>query len=38
MRGEAFLTSAVKHFKRKPRGKRRIHSRPNAGEIGACRW
>jgi DNA polymerase len=28
----------VKHFKFEPRGKRRIHSKPNAGEIEACRW
>jgi DNA polymerase len=28
----------VKHFKYEPRGKRRIHKRPNAGEIQACRW
>jgi DNA polymerase len=28
----------VKHFKFEPRGKRRIHSKPNAGEIQACRW
>jgi DNA polymerase len=27
----------VKHFKWEPRGKRRIHARPNAGEIAACR-
>ena len=38
VRGKAFLTNAVKHFKCEPRGKRRTHSRPNAGEIGACRW
>ncbi len=37
-RGEAFLTNAVKHFKCELRGKRRIHSRQNAGEIGAGRW
>jgi DNA polymerase len=28
----------VKHFKFEPRGKRRIHSKPNAGEVRACRW
>jgi DNA polymerase len=28
----------VKHFKFEPRGKRRIHSKPNAGEVQACRW
>jgi DNA polymerase len=27
----------VKHFKWEPRGKRRIHAKPNAAEIGACR-
>ena len=32
------MTNAVKHFKFEPRGKRRIHSKPNAGEIQACRW
>ena len=33
-----YVTNAVKHFKFEPRGKRRIHSKPNAGEIQACRW
>src|SRR6201993_1501184 len=33
-----FVTNAVKHFKFEPRGKRRLHKRPNAGEIDACRW
>ncbi len=33
-----YVTNAVKHFKFEPRGKRRIHSKPNAGEIRACRW
>jgi DNA polymerase len=37
-RGAAYVTNAVKHFKFEPRGKRRIHARPNAGEIEACRW
>lgn len=37
-RGKAYLTNAVKHFKFEPRGKRRIHSKPDAGEISACRW
>lgn len=32
-----YLTNVVKHFKWEPRGKRRIHAKPNAGEIGACR-
>src|SRR5688500_15933253 len=36
-RGGAYLTNAVKHFKWEPRGKRRIHQKPNAGEIAACR-
>ena len=33
-----YVTNAVKHFKFEPRGKRRIHSKPNAGEVKACRW
>ncbi len=37
-RSTAYLTNAVKHFKFEPRGKRRIHSKPDAGEITACRW
>jgi uracil-DNA glycosylase len=32
-----YVTNAVKHFKWEPRGKRRIHKRPNSREIGACR-
>jgi DNA polymerase len=36
-RGEVYLSNAVKHFKWKPRGKRRIHDRPSAGEVAACR-
>jgi uracil-DNA glycosylase family 4 len=32
------VTNAVKHFKFEPRGKRRIHMRPNAGEVKHCRW
>jgi DNA polymerase len=32
-----YVTNVVKHFKWEPRGKRRIHARPNAAEIGACR-
>jgi DNA polymerase len=35
-RDEVFVTNAVKHFKFEPRGKRRIHSKPNAREIRAC--
>jgi uracil-DNA glycosylase len=37
-RKEVFVSNAVKHFKFEPRGKRRIHSKPNAVEIEACRW
>ncbi|QPC89432.1 UdgX family uracil-DNA binding protein [Mesorhizobium sp. INR15] len=37
-RQKVYVTNAVKHFKFEPRGKRRIHSRPNAGEVQACRW
>lgn len=37
-RGELYLTNAVKHFKYEPRGKRRIHQRPNAGEVQSCKW
>src|SRR5881275_3324186 len=36
-RDEAYVTNAVKHFKWEPRGKRRIHAKPNAAEIAACR-
>ena len=36
-RGRVYLTNVVKHFKWEPRGKRRIHAKPNAGEISACR-
>jgi uracil-DNA glycosylase family protein len=35
-RGSAYVTNVVKHFKWEPRGKRRIHSKPNATEIKAC--
>jgi DNA polymerase len=37
-RGDAFVTNAVKHFKFEPRGKRRLHKRPNAYEIDRCHW
>jgi DNA polymerase len=37
-RRRVYVTNAVKHFKFEPRGKRRIHQRPNAGEISACRF
>ncbi len=33
-----YITNAVKHFKYEPRGKRRLHQRPNAGEVERCRW
>jgi len=36
-RKEVYVTNAVKHFKWEPRGKRRIHQKPNACEIAACR-
>ena len=36
-RGEVYVTNTVKHFKWEPRGKRRIHKKPNAVEIAACR-
>lgn len=36
-RATVYVTNAVKHFKFEPRGKRRIHARPNAAEIRACR-
>ncbi len=35
-RDTLYVTNAVKHFKWEPRGKRRIHSRPNAQEVHAC--
>ena len=37
-RSQTYVTNAVKHFKFVLRGKRRIHSKPDAGEIEACRW
>jgi uracil-DNA glycosylase len=36
-RSKAYVTNVVKHFKWTPRGKRRLHAKPNAGEIRACR-
>jgi uracil-DNA glycosylase len=36
-RGTAYVTNVVKHFKWTPRGKRRIHQKPNAAEVAACR-
>jgi uracil-DNA glycosylase len=38
LRGDAFVTNAVKHFKFEQRGKRRLHKRPNAYEIERCKW
>jgi DNA polymerase len=37
-RRRVYVTNAVKHFKYEPRGKKRIHQKPNAGEITACRF
>jgi DNA polymerase len=37
-RRSLYITNAVKHFKYVPRGKRRIHQKPNMGEIRQCRW
>jgi len=36
-RGQVYVTNMVKHFKWEPRGKRRIHKKPSALEISACR-
>ena len=38
VRDSLYLTNAVKHFKYEPRGKRRIHQKPDRGEIEHCRW
>ncbi len=37
-RQNVYLTNAVKHFKFRLRGKRRMHQRPTAGEIDICKW
>jgi DNA polymerase len=37
-RKAVFITNAVKHFKFEPRGKRRLHKKPNAHEIDRCHW
>lgn len=37
-RKAVYITNAVKHFKNEPRGKRRIHKKPNTAEIEICRW
>lgn len=36
-RNDVYVTNIVKHFKWEPRGKRRIHKKPNMGELNACR-
>ena len=36
-RAQTYVTNVVKHFKWEPRGKRRIHKKPNAHEVNACR-
>src|SRR5437868_2775702 len=36
-RNEVYVTNVVKHFEWEPRGKRRIHKKPNSLEIAACR-
>jgi DNA polymerase len=37
-RRDVYVTNAVKHFKNEPRGKRRLHKKPDVSEIDACRW
>jgi DNA polymerase len=37
-RKSVYVTNAVKHFKFEPRGKRRLHVKPNAVELQACHW
>ncbi|WP_158742864.1 UdgX family uracil-DNA binding protein [Acidisphaera sp. L21] len=37
-RAAAYVTNSVKHFKFEPRGKRRIHAKPDAGDIAACKF
>ncbi len=37
-RAALYITNAVKHFKNEPRGRRRLHKKPDIGEIEACRW
>ncbi|PDT27242.1 uracil-DNA glycosylase [Rhizobium sp. L9] len=37
-RQRCYVTNSVKHFKFTPRGKRRLHAKPNAGEIRRCAW
>ena len=38
VRERVYVTNAGKHFKFTQRGKRRLHDKPNAGEIDVCRW
>lgn len=37
-RGKCYVTNAVKHFKHEPRGSFRLHKKPDAPEIEACKW
>ncbi|MGV2186602.1 UdgX family uracil-DNA binding protein [Rhizobium rhizogenes] len=37
-RDRCYVTNAVKHFKYQMRGKKRLHARPNAGEMQRCAW
>jgi uracil-DNA glycosylase len=37
-RDAIYITNAVKHFKNEPRGKRRLHKKPDTSEIDVCRW
>ena len=37
-RGSVYITNAVKHFKNEPRGKRRLHKKPDTSEIDICRF
>ena len=37
-RKRSYVTNAVKHFKFEPQGKRRLHAKPNAGEVKHYRW
>ena len=37
VRAEVYLTNAVKHFKNEPRGKKRLHKKPNRYEVEVCR-
>lgn len=37
-REKLYVTNTVKHFKYEPRGKRRIHQKPSAGEVQTCKW